>query len=65
MAKVTKPGSNRQRKGKAALVQYLRNQGIPPGTIQREQAKGDKAMIRGVCGVTDNEYVAAGGSPAD
>lgn len=56
------PKAKRQRKGKAALVQYLRSQGIPPGVIQRAQAKEAKALCRDVMGVTDGEYTAAGGT---
>ena len=56
------PKAKRQRKGKAALVQYLRSQGIPPGVIQRAQSKEPKALCRDVMGVTDDEYMAAGGS---
>lgn len=48
-------------KGKADLIQLLRDAGIPPGQIIREQAKGRKALMRAIVGVTDSEYRAAGG----
>lgn len=60
MAKVVK--ASRQRKGKAQLAQYLRSLGIAPGKVLQAQAKGSKGMLREVCGVSDAEYLAAGGT---
>ena len=61
MAKVVKQ-VGRQRKNKAQLAQYLRGLGIAPGKVLQAQAKGDKGMLREVCGVTDAQYQAAGGT---
>lgn len=73
MAKIVRPNDDkdkppketRKRKDKAALVQYLRGKGIPPGVLQRAQAKAGKALCRDVMGVSDDEYTAAGGTLAE
>lgn len=49
----------RQRKSKAQIIQYLRDKGIPPGLILREQNKEVKEMLLGIMGVSELEYTAA------